>query len=610
MRAAIYAVVMESRGLYIASDRRQAERFAAGLNRHLAQMQQDWQALKQSLPAGTVAQAAALEPAVEQFARLRRELAAAGVEQGREAADRIGNNDANRTVREAFNTGLDALNTAIIEAVAAEVAQIAERGRRMSLLLLGITLAAVLAVLGFAIWRVRRDVSLPLRQLDGALRDMADGKLDALELPPNGDDEVGHIAAAARVFQARLLEARRLEQEMEAERAAKDRRQAAMDRHTQDFGGSISAVMQRLERSANGMRDTAKAMGSAAEQTRQRSSTTADSAAESSQALSTVAAAAEQLSASVAEITRQVTRAAEAAADAVGQTGATDAKVAGLAEAASRIGAVVRIITDIAGQTNLLALNATIEAARAGEAGKGFAVVAGEVKALAAQTARATEEIAGQVNAIQAATGEAVQAVRDVGGAIGRVDEVATAIAAAVEQQGAATQEIVASVQRVARGTEDATHAMREVSDVAANTGGLSQAVMTTADDVGGVAATLRAEVDHFLHAMSHASAAERRRYERIDGGGMRARLRQDSQGREVGCVLQDISRGGVAVACDLALEPGEDVSLMLSGAEAPIAGRVVRGGDTLAIAFRQDPATLQRVDRALALVASQRKAA
>ncbi len=610
MRAAIYAVVMESRGLYIAANRQQAERFAAGLQRHLRDMQQDWQALKTRLPASVVAEAVALEPAVAQFTRLRQELAVAGVEQGREAADRLGNNDANRAAREAFNRGLDALNTATTAALAAQEAEIASTARRVSLLLLGVTVLAVVLVLALVIWKVQQGVARPLRQLDSALRDMAEGKLDDVQLPPAGDDEVGHIAAAAAVFRGKLLEARRMEAEIAAERALKDRRQSAMDQHTQDFGGSISGVMQRLERSANGMRDTAKEMGSAAGQTQQRSSATADGAAESSKALSTVASAAEQLSASVSEIARQVTRAADAARDAVGQANTTDMKVAGLAEAAARIGDVVRMITDIAGQTNLLALNATIEAARAGEAGKGFAVVAGEVKALASQTARATEEISEQINAIRLATGDAVQAVREVTGAIGRVDEVATVIAAAVEQQGAATQEIVASVQRVARATEDATQAMREVSEVAANTGELSREVMTTADEVGGVAATLRAEVDHFLHAMTHAGADERRRYERVACNGTRARVAHDARGLQGEFAVVDISRGGVALACDWVVERGEDVSLQLPGAEGPILGRVVRSGEAMAIAFRQDPTTLERIDRALARLSPRRRAA
>jgi methyl-accepting chemotaxis protein len=189
--------------------------------------------------------------------------------------------------------------------------------------------------------------------------------------------------------------------------------------------------------------------------------------------------------------------------EAVERAGVTDAKVGGMATAADRVGDVVKLITDIASRTNLLALNATIEAARAGEAGKGFAVVAGEVKALATQTAKATEEIATQITAIRATTGEAVIAVREVTAAIGEVNEVATAIAAAVEQQAAATQEIATSVQAVTVATQDATRAIQQVSSIAEQTEAASAKVLAGAADLGRDADTMRGEVTRFLGAMA-----------------------------------------------------------------------------------------------------------
>jgi methyl-accepting chemotaxis protein len=284
-------------------------------------------------------------------------------------------------------------------------------------------------------------------------------------------------------------------------------------------------------------------------------------------------------------------QAADAARAAVSRAEATDATVRGLSEAAGQVGEVVRLIAGIAEQTNLLALNATIEAARAGEAGKGFAVVASEVKQLAAQTAKATEQITTQVAAIQKATVEAVQAVREVGEAIGRMDEVAAAIAAAVEEQGAATQEIASSVQTVARRNDETTRSMRNVSQVAQDAGGASRSVLGAAEEVAQVSGTLREEVDGFLAAM-RADESERRHYERIPGHGARAVLRQ-KKGPELPAGVRDVSRGGISLVCDMRLEPGTEVEVVLLGFGGPLPGRVARvEAGLLAVIFRQDRLT------------------
>jgi methyl-accepting chemotaxis protein len=233
-------------------------------------------------------------------------------------------------------------------------------------------------------------------------------------------------------------------------------------------------------------------------------------------------------------------------------------------------------------------------------------VVAGEVKALATQTARATEEIAAQVTAIRTATTESVAAVREVGTAIGEVEEVATAIAAAVEQQASSTREIAAGVQAVTVSAQEAHQSMRELSTIAERTDVASARVLGGADEVHSDADKLRAEVTQFLDAMAHADAEERRRYERVVVQGIEATLRTAGRA-ETRVPVVDMSRGGAALRCDWTLDPGVEVYLGLPGADGPVTARVVRcDGTAMALAFCQEATVLRRVDRVLKRLADQ----
>jgi methyl-accepting chemotaxis protein len=372
----------------------------------------------------------------------------------------------------------------------------------------GVALASVLVLLLAIRFTFAGVISRRLRQMTAAMLGLAKGDTE-VELPgQTRTDEIGDMTRAVVVFKDNAIAARGLAGEREAEQAAKERRQAAIHRHTQDFGASVSGVMAALGNSADGMRRAATTMSEATGTVHARAVATAASAARSSGDLGSVATAVDGLRAAVAEISRQVTTASQVAHEAVQRASASHGTMRSLADTTARIGDVVELINDIAGQTNLLALNATIEAARAGEAGRGFAVVAGEVKALASQTARATADIGGQIATIRGATTEAVTAMTEVGTIIGKMDEVAAAIAAAVEQQSATTREIAASVQAVAEATNDAAHAMEEVSGVAESASGVSREVLEAAADVGGQAETLRAEVDQFLGAVRDDSGA------------------------------------------------------------------------------------------------------
>jgi len=270
-----------------------------------------------------------------------------------------------------------------------------------------------------------------------------------------------------------------------------------LDRSIGSVVGSVTATADNLQASAEGM-------AAVAEQSSRQALAVASASEQASSNVQTVAAAAEQLSASITEIARQVTSSSQITLAAVAQAGETNVTMQSLSQAAGRIGEIVRLISDIAGQTNLLALNATIEAARAGEAGKGFAVVAAEVKHLATQTARATEDIKSQVDEIQDATGLAVTAISSIDNTIRQINDIATAIAGAVEQQGAATAEITRNVQQAAAGTSEVSGNAGGLTEAAGEVGKTAESVLRHSSELGQQTAHMRGEVDAFIRKLKH----------------------------------------------------------------------------------------------------------
>jgi methyl-accepting chemotaxis protein len=372
-------------------------------------------------------------------------------------------------------------------------------------------LSAGATVIGIILaYLIARTIIRPIKSMTTAMTRLATGDTGSEVPGHNATDETGEMARAVEVFRKQAIENTDLAAAQEREHVAKERRRKAMDMHTQEFGTSVSGVMDSFMEVAATMRRAAGDVADGARQTRASTTSTVEGAASSARDLDSVAAAAEQMAASINEISNQVGRVMISVQTAVDRAAETDAKVAGLSTAADRIGDVVRIITAIAGQTNLLALNATIEAARAGDAGKGFAVVAGEVKALAAQTAHATIEIGAQVVGIRDATKDAASAVRDVGSAIGQIETVARAIAASVEEQAHATREITSSVQVITATTSTAAEAMHEVLAIVKQTDASSIAALSASEEVSRTAETLRSQVTDFLNAVSHGDDAER----------------------------------------------------------------------------------------------------
>ncbi|MCJ2119265.1 methyl-accepting chemotaxis protein [Methylobacterium sp. J-001] len=359
-----------------------------------------------------------------------------------------------------------------------------------------LALAAACAAAAFGLLRVSR----PIQTMTQAMGVLAGGNAEA-EVPYRARlDEIGAMASAVQVFKDNLIRTRQLEAETaQARLAADEQRKAGMRQMADSFEAAVGGIIGLVSAAATELQATAGSMAAMAGETSAQSGAVAAAAEEAASNVNTVAAAAEELGSSVQEIGRQVDGSASLAHLAVVEADQTSALVQELSSAVARIGDVVGLISNIAGQTNLLALNATIEAARAGAAGKGFAVVASEVKALAEQTAKATNEISGQIAKVQASTSQAVTAIGGITGRIREISGVATSIAAGVEEQGAATQEIVRNVSQAAMGTGEVTSNISGVASAAEETGAAASQVLDASSELSRQSEHLAAEVGRFL---------------------------------------------------------------------------------------------------------------
>ena len=501
----VYAVVMESRGVYMSTEPAVVKKYGEGLLKFNAQILDVVKRWETIVKADDAEQFATFKKRIEQFVEFRKELVRRGVEINAAAGREWGDNDANRAVRSALNKDLEALSKVYAER-ARQIARETETNRTLSFVLTclgGVALALV--VIGIVI--IARSIARPLASITATIKQVADGAENVVVPYGHRADEIGGLARAIQIFQDAMGRNRKLASQVSQDSAAREQRARHIEQSVEEFRDAIGAIMRGLSDNASVMRETAQTITRVTTDASSRAGTAANATEQASHNVTAVAGAAEELSASVEEIGRQVRQSAGAVEQTGQRTEKSISEIESLAAATQRIDGVLNLIQAIAEQTNLLALNATIEAARAGDAGRGFAVVAHEVKALAGQTAKATAEIGENVSMIQASTRNAVDAVREIGGAVREISDVTSAIAGAIGQQDTATREISSNAQSAAQGNETLVANITSLRDAIGETDTAAASVLTAASSLTETADTLSREVEKFFQNLRSGAA-------------------------------------------------------------------------------------------------------
>lgn len=495
--ALIYAVVMESRGLAHAPNASEARRIAARLIADNDRLGDALIELQWDVKPEDKDKFEAFAERIKLFREFRRELARRGSEIGPGAARAFTENE---TDRDGLSRDIEIMAQVYAQRSRKLYAAI-DQGVRVSAFLFEAlaTMLLLLAVAGSVIvWRS----CVGLAAITRVTEQVADGRTD-VTVPYRGrHDEIGALANSIGIFQAAMQHNKELNKTVRDDADARKQRQEQIAVEIEAFSADVEVTLAQLMKMSGRAKRAATELGEAVDITVDRTGRATQSSEESNANVRDIASATDELAMSVLEIERQVSQAHDIAMKAVAEAAATNDTVQALSEAAGRIGDVIRMITDIAEQTNLLALNATIEAARAGDAGRGFAVVAGEVKALAGQTAKATEDIGLQIAGMQQATDRSIAAIGAIKTTIREIGEISSAIAAAVTEQGAATQEIARSVETASRRSADTTGQIAKVTEATEISRVHSVAAQDVSDTLDRLASQMRRQIDHFFERL------------------------------------------------------------------------------------------------------------
>jgi methyl-accepting chemotaxis protein len=502
--ALIYAIEAQSEAIFLAPDRASAAEAAKhlnDLNDRLGALMAEWQVGLGDADTDAV-QFSAFALQVNDFQQYLTDFADVAAGQGGQAARDWTKTHSSTVSRDDLARDLAQLSNAYASKASKIYARInssINATAASTALLAGLTLLLAVG----ASFLVTRGVTGPIRRIAKITEQVASGNVETVVPYGTRRDEIGALSRSIAVFQQAMRRNVELNRTVTADAEARSVRQQQVNAEIARFSGDVESTLAELGRIADEMLGAAHQLSTTAADASSKTARATTASAEASSNVRDIASAADELSASVSEIDRQV-----AQANMIANRAVTDAERSGLAvkelnAAASRIGDVIKLITDIAEQTNLLALNATIEAARAGDAGRGFAVVANEVKALAGQTARATQEIGAQIASMQHATSNSIEAINAIGMTIREIGDISGAIAAAVTEQGAATQEIARAVETAAQRTADTANDVTQVGEATEDTHASANTVKAVADNLGQVAQRIRGQVDQFFQRLS-----------------------------------------------------------------------------------------------------------